>query len=196
MSSNLKERILQSASELFYRQGIRATGVDAIVKAAGTTKMSLYHYFPSKSDLVLAHLQQSAETMRERIITGIAERATEPKARLLAIFDVFGEMLRLDGFRGCPFINAATEATGDEEAFKQVSADFYQQFRLRLEEWAVAAEARQPEMLARQLVLLISGAIIAEQMQRDSGAMRAARDAAEILIGQACDSSSNPESRP
>lgn len=196
MSSNLKERILQSASDLFYRQGIRATGVDAIVKAAGTTKMSLYHYFPSKNDLVLAHLQKSAETMRERIIAGIAARASEPKARLLAVFDVFGELLASDGFRGCPFINAATEAAGDEEAFKRVSADFYRQFRLRVEEWAAAAEARQPEMLARQLILLISGAIIAEQMQRDSDAIRAARSAAETLIGQACESSSNPESRP
>ncbi|MEC4748772.1 TetR/AcrR family transcriptional regulator [Methylomicrobium sp. Wu6] len=186
MSSNLKERILQTASELFYRQGIRATGVDAIVKAAGTTKMSLYHYFPSKHDLVLAHLQKSADAMRERILTGIAERAAEPKTNLLAVFDIFGELLTLDEFRGCPFINAATEASVDEEAFKQVSADFYRKFRLHLAELAAAAEAKQPDMLARQLVLLISGAIIAEQMQRDSGAMGVARHAAEILIGQAC----------
>jgi AcrR family transcriptional regulator len=185
MSSNLKERILQTASELFYRQGIRATGVDAIVKAAGTTKMSLYHYFPSKNDLVLAHLQKSADEMRERILTDIETRASTPKARLLAVFDIFGEMLALDSFRGCPFINAATEAAGNEEPFKRVSADFYQQFRLHLEEWAAAAEARQPDMLARQLVLLISGAIIAEQMRRNSGAIEAARNAAEILIGQA-----------
>ncbi|WP_024299311.1 TetR/AcrR family transcriptional regulator [Methylomicrobium lacus] len=189
MTSTLKERILQAASELFYRQGIRATGIDAIVKAAGTTKMSLYHYFPSKHDLVLAHLQKSAEVMRERIMTGIAERASLPKDRLLAVFDVFGELLMLDGFRGCPFINAATEASADEEAFKQASADFYDQFRQCLVELAAAAEARQPDLLARQLSLLISGAIIAEQMQRDSGAMTAARQAAEILVGQACASS-------
>jgi AcrR family transcriptional regulator len=185
MSSNLKERILQTASELFYRQGIRATGVEAIVKAAGTTKMSLYHYFPSKKDLVLAHLQKTTEMMRERILTGIAKRASEPKARLLAVFDVFGELLASDGFRGCPFINAATEASGDEEPFKCVSADFYQQLRLHLEEWATAAGVRQPEMLARQLVLLISGAIIAEQMRPNSGGMEAARHAAEILLDHA-----------
>jgi AcrR family transcriptional regulator len=190
MSSNLKERILQSASELFYRQGIRATGVDAIVKAAGTTKMSLYHYFPSKNDLVLAHLRKSAEAMRERILAGIEARASEPKTRLLAVFDVFGELLASDGFRGCPFINAATEATCDEEIFRQVSADFYQQIRLRFEDWASEAQARQPEMLARQWVLLISGAIVAEQMRRDSGAIAAARHAAEILLGQACASAS------
>jgi AcrR family transcriptional regulator len=185
MSSNLKERILQTASELFYRQGIRATGIEAIVKAAGTTKMSLYHYFPSKNDLVLAHLQKSAEAMSERILTGIETRVSEPKARLLAVFDIFGEILSVDGFRGCPFINAATEATGDEEPFKQVSADFYRQFRLHLEEWAEAAEAHHPDRLAHQLILLLSGAIIAEQMRRNSGAIEAARHAAEILINHA-----------
>jgi len=186
MTNTLKERILEAASDLFYRQGIRATGIDAIVKAAGTTKMSLYHYFPSKHDLVLAHLHKSAGVMRERIMTGIAERASLPKDRLLAVFDVFGELLLLDSFRGCPFINAATEASVDEEAFKQASADFYEQFRQSLVELATAAGARQPGLLARQLSLLLSGAIIAEQMQRDSGAIAAARQAAEILIGQAC----------
>jgi AcrR family transcriptional regulator len=187
MSSNLKERILQTASELFYRQGIRATGVDAIVKAAGTTKMSLYHYFPSKNDLVLAHLQKTAEIMREKIVDGIAARASEPKARLLAVFDVFGELLASDGFRGCPFINAATESAAEDEPFRLASVDFYLQFRRRLTELAEEAEARQPELLARQLSLLISGAIVAEQMQRNSGAMRAARDAAEILINRSLD---------
>jgi len=185
MSSKLKERILQTASDLFYRQGIRATGVDAIVKAAGTTKMSLYHYFPSKNDLVLAHLQRSGDAMRERILTGIADRASAPRARLLAVFDLFGELLAQDGFRGCPFINAATEASGEEEAFRQVAADFYRQFRLHLADLAAAAGARQADVLAWQLSLLLSGAIIAEQMQRDSGALPAARQAAEILIDQA-----------
>jgi AcrR family transcriptional regulator len=187
MSSNLKERILQSASDLFYRQGIRATGVDAIVKAAGTTKMSLYHYFPSKNDLVLAHLQKTAETMRERILAGIAARASEPKARLLAVFDVFGELLASETFRGCPFINAATESAAEDEPFRLASADFYLQFRRRLSELAAEAAARQPELLSRQLILLISGAIVAEQMQRDSGAIQAARAAAEILIDRSLD---------
>lgn len=186
MSSNLKERILQTASDLFYRQGIRATGVDAIVKAAGTTKMSLYHYFPSKNDLILAHLQKSGEEMHERILTGINQSAHEPKARLLAIFDVFSELLTLDGFSGCPFINAATEASSNEAPFKQASAEFYQNFRRLLAEIAAAAQARQPELLARQLVLLLSGAIIAEQMQRNSGAMSEARAAAEVLVEKAC----------
>ena len=186
MSSKLKERILQAASELFYRQGIRATGVDAIVKAAGTTKMSLYHYFPSKNDLVMAHLHKSAETMRARILAGIAKRAAEPKARLLAVFDVFDEISKSDEFRGCPFINAAAEASADEESFRQASAEFYQALCDSLAGLAQEAQAQRPDELARQLVLLLSGAIIAEQMQRDSEAIAIARRAADTLIELAC----------
>ena len=64
MTRNLQEHILKTASELFYSQGINATGIDAIVKASGVAKMSLYKYFPSKDALVLAHLQKSGENMR------------------------------------------------------------------------------------------------------------------------------------
>lgn len=184
MTSPLRERILQTASELFYRQGIRATGVDAIVKAAGTTKMSLYHYFPSKNDLVLAHLEKSAETMRALLQAGIEARATAPKERLLAVFDVFTELLASEGFRGCPFINAAAESADGEDPLTCAAADFYNDFRVSLSELAAAAGARQPDTLARQLQILLSGAIIIEQMRRDSGAIAAARQAAEVLIEQ------------
>jgi len=78
MTRNLKEHILQTASGLFYSQGIKATGVDTIVKAAGTTKMSLYKYFPSKDDLILAHLQKSGAEMRVLIMNAIDSRATQP----------------------------------------------------------------------------------------------------------------------
>lgn len=182
MSGNLRERILQTASELFYSQGIRATGVDAIVKAAGTTKMSLYKYFPSKNDLVLAHLQQSAVKMRERIIAGVDIRAGEPKDKLLAVFDVFDELLETTEFRGCPFINASAESSTDEAPVRQASAEFYQGFRDSLADIAARAHAKNPEELAQQLVMLIAGAIVAEQMRRDSGSIAAARRAAGVLI--------------
>ena len=182
MSDNLKARILQTASELFYSQGIKATGVDAIVKAAGTTKMSLYKYFPSKDDLVLAHLRKSGAEMRVRIINGIESRAVNPDDKLLAVFDVFGELLSLAEFRGCPFINASAEFAAPDNPVQQASREFYQDFRHALAAIARQAKAKNPEELANQLVLLIAGAIVTEQMQRDSGAMAAARRAAEMLI--------------
>jgi AcrR family transcriptional regulator len=182
MSRNLQEHILQTASELFYSQGIKSTGVDAIVKAAGTTKMSLYKYFPSKDDLVLAHLCQSRAAMLKRIQNGINSRADAPKQKLLAVFDVFEDMLNMPEFRGCPFINAAAEFAVENNPVQQAAADFYNDFRQLLTDLAKQAGISAAETLATLLSILIAGAIVDEQIQRGSNAMGTARAAAAILI--------------
>ena len=182
MSRNLQAHILQTASELFYSQGIKSTGVDAIVKAAGTTKMSLYKYFPSKDDLVLAHLTKSRADMLERIRNGINSRAEAPAQRLLAVFDVFEDMLNMPEFRGCPFINAAAEFAVENNPVQQAAADFYQEFHQLLTALAAKAGISDAETLAAQLNILIAGAIVDAQIQRGSNAMRTARTAAAILI--------------
>ena len=80
MSINLQEKILAAASELFYSQGVRATGVDAIAKAANTTKMSLYKYFPSKDDLVIAFLRKRDEDFRAWFVGQVDGKADNPEA--------------------------------------------------------------------------------------------------------------------
>lgn len=182
MSRNLQQHILQTASDLFYRQGIKATGVDAIVKAAGTTKMSLYKYFSSKEDLVLEHLRQSRESMLARILKGIEERGGSPRQKLLGVFEVFEELLNADEFRGCPFINAAAEFADENNPVQQASADFYEAFRDVLADLGRQSGFVDAEKLASQLAMLIAGAIVNEQIQRHSGAMANAYDAAETLI--------------
>lgn len=182
MARNLKEHILQTASALFYSQGIKATGVDTIVKAAGTTKMSLYKYFPSKDDLILAHLQKSGIQMRRQIINAIESKATEPKQQLLAVFDVFEELLMTPEFRGCPFINASAEFAEEANPVQQASAEFYDGFHKLLADLARQADIENPELVTKQLLMLIAGAIVTEQMQRQSGAMATARQAAERLL--------------
>lgn len=190
MARNLKEHILQTASALFYTQGIKATGVDTIVKVAGTTKMSLYKYFPSKDDLVLAHLQKSGTEMRSRIVNAIDSKATEPKQKLLAVFDVFEELLVTPEFRGCPFINASAEFAEQANPVQQASAEFYEDFRKLFSVLAQQAGIANPDLVSKQLLMLIVGAIVTEQMQRQSGAMAVARYAAESLIDM------EPHSRP
>jgi AcrR family transcriptional regulator len=182
MSNNLREKILQAASNLFYRQGIKATGVDAVVKAAGTTKMSLYKYFPSKDDLVLAYLRRRAEEMRIWLANGIDHQAYDPAAKLLAVFDLFEELLATPEFRGCPFINASAECAVEDSPTRQISAEFYGQLRGMLEQFARAAGIRQPEELARQMGLLVAGAVVEEQLKRGSNAVATARQAAKVLI--------------
>ncbi len=101
--------ILQTASDLFYSQGVRATEVEAIAKGANTTKMSLYKYFPSKDELVVAFLRQRDEDFTTWFVEHLEGKADNPKAKLLAIFDVIVEWLDIPEFRGCAFINAAAE---------------------------------------------------------------------------------------
>lgn len=182
MTRNLQQHILQTASALFYSQGIKATGVDAIVKAAGTTKMSLYKYFPSKDDLVLAHLAKSREAMLDRLTKGIEAHGGEARQKLLAVFGVFEEILASPEFRGCPFINASAEFAQCDNPVQQAAADFSLEFRQLLADLAQQAGAANPQQLSQQLALLISGAIVSEQVRRQSGAMSTAAAAAEVLI--------------
>lgn len=182
MANNLQERILQAASELFYGQGIKATGVEAIVKQAGTNKMTLYKYFPSKDDLVIAFLRKRDADFTSWFVEQINGRAEQPKDKLLAVFDVIGEWLEIPEFRGCAFINAAAEFPLEGNPVHQVSAEFYDQFRSYIGDLAGQCGIETPETLALQLSLLVEGAIISEQMKRHSGAAEQAKRAAEVLI--------------
>ena len=184
MTRNLREHILQTASELFYSQGIKATGIDTIVKASGVAKMSLYKYFPSKDDLVLAHLQRSKETMQSGLLSWLADKDRDAHQKLLAVFDFFAEVMANPSFRGCPFINAAAEFAEQANPVQQVTAEFYTSFRGLLADLAQQIGIANADELASQLSMLIAGAIVREQMQKQSGAMHTAKAAAEILIAK------------
>ena len=182
MAKTLQEKILIAASELFYSQGIRATGVDAIAKAANTTKMSLYKYFPSKDALVLAFLRKRDEDFRTWFVAEVDAKAAEPKDKLLAVFDVIGEWMDIPEFRGCAFINASAEFPLEGNPVHQVSAEFYDKFRNYIAGLAAQCGTKSPENLALQLSLLVEGAIVSEQMKRHSGAAEQGKQAAMMLI--------------
>lgn len=181
-TANARERILQAATELFSTQGIRATGVDSIVKSANTTKMSLYKHFSSKEALIVAYLQNRDAEFWTWFVEQVERKARTPKDKLLAIFDVHGECLANPDFQGCPFINASAEFPDQRHAVHQVSTAFYRKFRSYMTDLAGQAGARFPERLAGQLCALFEGAIVSEQLQRHSGAADDAKLAAVLLI--------------
>lgn len=182
MSNQLKDHILQTASELFYSHGIKATGIDTIVKASGIAKMSLYKYFPSKEDLVVAHLHKSAADFRSHLKAVVESRPRQPKDKLLAVFEVFTQLLSSPGFRGCPFINAVAEFADPGNPVQQCSAEFYRTFKDILSEFARQANISQTDKLSNQLIMLITGAMMAEQINPGSESMQNAYDAAVMLI--------------
>ena len=181
-TANARERILLAANAHFSNQGIRATGVDNIVKSANTTKMSLYKYFPSKEALIVAYLQNRDAEFWTWFVKQVDGKAQSPKDKLLAIFDVHAEWLVSPDFQGCTFISASAEFPDQSHAVHQASAAFYSKFRNYTTDLAGQAGARFPERLAGQLCALFQGAIVSEQLQRHSGAADDAKSAAALLI--------------
>lgn len=182
MAKNLRRRLLEAATDLFYSQGIKATGVDAIVKLAGTNKMTLYNHFSSKDELVIAFLRKRDEDFTNWFVEQLNSKAEQPKDKLLAIFDVIEDWLSIPAFRGCAFINAAAEFPVEANPVHQLSAEFYDKFESFIRDLVVASGIAAPEKLAAQITLLVEGAIVSEQMKRHSGASQHAKDAAEMLI--------------
>lgn len=177
-----REDVLTAATELFYREGIRAVGVDTIVERAGIAKMTLYNHFSSKDELAVAYLQGRDEGVRRFIEGRVVELAAEPRERLLAIFDAFAEQVERDDFRGCHLINALAELADRDHPARRVALERNQRWRAYLLELAQAAGLREAEELADQLFLLLEGAFVAAVMERSSQPMRRARRAAGLLL--------------
>ena len=158
-----RARILAAAGDLFYRQGIRAVGVDAIAEAAGTNKMTLYRHFASKDELVAEYLRQSAklaDACWERL------RQVHPgdaRAQLRAWLAEMAEHVANNDERGCPLANAAVELPEKSHPARRVIEDFKRAERARLIDLCRAAGLAEPEMLADELHLLLEGAQVSAQ---------------------------------
>lgn len=179
----VRERILDCAAALFYRDGIRATGIDRIIADAGVAKMSLYNQFGSKDELVLAFLEQRDARWMEWLEKRVAlERA--PDKRLAALFEAMHEWFSSADFRGCAFINASVESADEKSPATQVALRHKARLRQFIEALARAARMRKPDELSWALLLLIEGAIVTAQMEGRPDAARRAKKAALTLLGQ------------
>ena len=151
-----RERILLTAGELFYRDGIRAVGVDAIIAESGVAKMSLYRNFASKDALIVAWLERRDEAYWQR--WDVAEASADtPRGKLEAVLDMVAKRVADPRWRGCAFLNTCAELPGDHPAMAVVRRN-KTRVRERLQDLAAAAGAGDPAGLADRLQLLIDGA--------------------------------------
>ena len=157
------ERIREVARELFYRQGIRAVGVDAIVAEAGATKMSLYRHFASKDELVAACLSDRVAGFWTWFDGVLARHPEDPRAQLLALFAALAKRAAAKGFRGCPMTNAAIEFPEADHPGRHIAETNKRELRDRLETLAHGAGAREPATLADGLLLLFEGSYASSQ---------------------------------
>lgn len=177
-----RDRILDTAYELFSRHGIRAVGVDRIVAESGVAKMSLYRHFPSKDALVLTFLQEREQRWTNEWLRAQAEaRGATAAQRMLAIFDIFGEWFVVEDFEGCSFINVLLEFDDRSNPVRQATVEHLGNIRAFLRELASAAGASNPEALAHQWHILMKGSIVAAA-EGDRLAARRAREIGELLL--------------
>jgi AcrR family transcriptional regulator len=158
-----RERLLAVATDLFYRHGIRAVGVESIAEAAGTNKMTLYRHFASKDELVAEYLRRLADKASSSWDKLAAQHPGNPRAQLRAwLEDMAGHVASGDE-RGCPLANAAVELPEKGHPARRVIEAFKSAQRQRIIELCAAAELEQPEMLADELFLLLEGARVTAQ---------------------------------
>lgn len=179
-----RERILDAASTAFYRRGIGAVGVDAVVAEAGVAKATLYHHFRSKDELVVAFLRRRDERWRDWLRAAVERLAPDAGGRPLAVFDALGEWFASDDFRGCAFINAAAESQPGTAVHDRTVAH-----KAAVLEWvhdlAEAAGARDPRALARSLTLLLDGGLASGSLDASPEAPEVAKASAGALVAAA-----------
>jgi len=178
-----RDKVFEVASDLFYREGVRAVGVEAIVQQAGVAKISLYRNFPSKDDLVVAYLEDRNATFWQHWDERFAEYQGDPHAQLRAIMTYLTHRTTQPGYRGCPFINYCAEFPEAAHPGHRVAEANKREMRRRFVEIAAALRAPQPKQLADGLLLLVEGAYaISQTLGGPKGAGHALVWAAEALV--------------
>jgi AcrR family transcriptional regulator len=175
-----RDRLLASADELFYREGVLTVGIDRVIEHAGVAKASLYNTFGNKEGLVCAYLRGRADRYRDRI-TRTLTRFRTPREKLLGVFDAQGELFTDSAYNGCAFQRASAEAPQDS-AISREAADYRGWVRGLFARLAAEAGYADPEGLARRLHLLYDGASNTARMDRDPSAATTARAAAAVLL--------------
>ncbi|ALE85398.1 TetR/AcrR family transcriptional regulator [Pseudonocardia sp. HH130629-09] len=173
-------KVLDTASRLFYRDGINAVGVDTIAAEAGVTKTALYTNFGSKDRLVVAYLRERDRRWQEEVDRITAGHAS-PRERVLAVVDAYESWQSRDGFRGCAFLNAASELPRLDHPAREVVRHHKAALRSYLQ---AQVDRLAPDgaaaALAGTLMILLEGAVATAVVEQGTGPFRAAR---EVVAG-------------
>ncbi|GAA2443490.1 TetR/AcrR family transcriptional regulator [Actinomadura vinacea] len=177
-----RDRILRTATDLFYTYGIRGVGIDRIIAESGVAKATLYAHFRSKDELVLAYLRRADAKWRRMLRDAAAAAGDDPRDQLVGMFDAIGGD---GGFRGCAFINSASESLPGTPV-RAATVEHKRLVREWVRELAAKAGAADPALLARQLTVLLDGAMSAASIEPVPDVVPAARTSARALVAQSC----------
>jgi AcrR family transcriptional regulator len=176
-----RERLIETAYDLFAAQGIGRVGIDTILAQSGCAKASLYNNFKSKVDLAVAFLDRR-ETVwtRNWLEAEVKRRAADPEARLLAVFDVFDGWFRKKDFEGCSFINVLLESEVGSP-IRLAAATHLSKIRAIIRNLAQDSGLRETEKFAQAWHMLMKGSIVSA-CEGNRNAAREAKRAAQLIL--------------
>lgn len=179
-----RERILATATELFYQKGVHSVGIDEVIAKSGVAKMTLYKHFASKSRLIEEVMRQRNEEWTLWFFDAIEKRGGTPIERLIAIYDVLEEWFVTSEFNGCPFSMTAAQLVDTQHPAYKFCLEPKHAIYSYVLKLAQEANIRNPEELSEQFLVLIGGAIFIANLERSdaSGATKYARQAASVLL--------------
>jgi AcrR family transcriptional regulator len=154
-----RDRILRTAHDLFYRDGVRATGIDRVIAESGVAKVTFYRHFPSKNDLIRAYLDHRHQRWMAWFADALARHGGGPKAIVPAV----GEWLRDPGYRGCAFINSLAELAGALPEVVDIARAHKADVAAAIA--TVLPDSRDRAELAQAIALAIDGGIVRAQFE-------------------------------
>ena len=175
------ERILDTASRLFYEHGVHAVGLQQVIDACGCGKNLLYREFTSKDDLIVAYLERSAEVWAAQVDEITQSLPSDPAAQLVAIVRAAAAKVIAPNYRGCPFLNVDAEFPDPCHPAHQAAAAHRQAMWLRLHELATEAGAGDPGRLVDRLILITDGMYANATLLGPRGAAEAVALAEEVI---------------
>jgi len=184
--SQRREQLIDTAIDLFAKHGFHATGIDRILAVSGVSKKTLYRHFRSKDELILAALRKYDGLFRNNFMRSVEGRATAPRDRLLAVFDVARDWFEDNSFYGCMFINAVGEYSDPDTPVRHQCKAFKSMIRDYIEQQCRGMGAPDPAGLAEELAMVLEGATVTAQVsQNRARAAEIAKTAAAALIDKA-----------
>lgn len=182
--SPLRDKILATAEQLIYEHGIQAMGMDLLVRTSGVARKSIYRYFTTKDDIAAAALSARDERWMNWFRHAV-DQANGPRARLLGMFDVLTGWFASEGFRGCAFINTAGEIGDPQSPVREISKQHKLNLLAYTHGLCEQLGCAQPAVLAKQLLILMDGAITLARVMGDLDAARNAQPIAQLLLAEA-----------
>ncbi|MBL4708962.1 MAG: TetR/AcrR family transcriptional regulator [Flavobacteriales bacterium] len=179
----VRNKIIETASDLFYQNGYNSTGINEIIKEAGIAKATLYHHFKSKDEICIAYLEHKNSKFLFDI-EAFAKQAPKGKQQVLALFDFLSVFFKTSEFNGCWCINTISEIPRDEESIRSEIQKQKQKFIQLLESLVVdnTSHLTNAESMAQKVYLLYEGAVSESHLHQESWPIQQAKDLCEQII--------------